>query len=250
MASEGRQAYADGQEPELHGDHAGVLGILRRGRRPRGVDRVGHARTAARASPDRSAAWGTGRRRPASETCRSGCADARTDRRGPVPRGRGRRARTRRRRRRGGPVHARVGRADAVRQLRDPPVDVPRGHRAARARRQPQPHGRGVVQRLHRTRSTRGGREREGDGRGRGARPALPRPGTEGGRPPGRSVLRGHGGVVARGARRDRLPVDRALSRRGSSRRGRSRRPPPSSASRTPKGRCAGRPGRWRRSPR
>ena len=31
------------QEPQLHGDHAGVLGIVRRRRRPRGVDRVGHA---------------------------------------------------------------------------------------------------------------------------------------------------------------------------------------------------------------
>ena len=110
----------------------------------------------------------------ASGACRSGCADAGSDRRGPVPRGRGRRARPQRRRRSGGLVHPRVGRADPVRQLRDPPIDVPRGHRAARACRQPQPHRRGVLQRLHRTRRTRGRREREGDGRDRGTDPLFP----------------------------------------------------------------------------
>ena len=57
---EGRQADADVQEPELHGDHAGVLGLVRRRRRPRGVDACGARRTAARASPDRSARVGHG----------------------------------------------------------------------------------------------------------------------------------------------------------------------------------------------
>ena len=77
------------QEPELHGDHAGVLGILRRRRRPRGVDRVGHPEL--RQGPAR-----TGRTRGARHVAGAlprragrGALMPGPDRRGPVPRGRG-----------------------------------------------------------------------------------------------------------------------------------------------------------------
>ena len=192
MAGQGRQADPDLQEPQLHGDHAGVLGIVRRRGRSRGDGPCGARRTAGRASPVRSAAWVTARRPRASATSRWACADAGPDRRRPVPGRRGGGARARRGRRRGGALHARMGRAHAVRELRDPPIDVPRGHRAARTGRSPQPDGRGVVQRLQRAGRPGGGREREGDGRGRGAGSALPRPRAEGRGPAGRPVLRRH----------------------------------------------------------
>ena len=86
---------------------------------------------------------------------------------------------------------ARMGRADAVRQLRDPPGDVPRGHRASGARRQPQPDRRGVVERFHRRRSAaRPPRARRRWRRSR--RPTRSSPAWHRRRPfPGRPVLRG-----------------------------------------------------------
>ena len=43
LADQGRQADASYSNPNYTGDHAGVLGLVRRRRRPRGVDAVGHA---------------------------------------------------------------------------------------------------------------------------------------------------------------------------------------------------------------
>ena len=65
------------QEPELHGDHAGVLGLVRRGGRPRGVGRVGHAELRQGPAGTGRAAWATARRPRGSATSRWGCADAR-----------------------------------------------------------------------------------------------------------------------------------------------------------------------------
>ncbi len=125
VASAERQADAALQEPQLHGDHAGVLGLVRRRGWSRGMDRVGHAEL--RQGPTRPGrdASVTARRPRASAASRSACADAGPHRRRPLPsRGRGS-ARDHGCRRRRGPLHPRMGRTDPVRQLRDPPVDVP-----------------------------------------------------------------------------------------------------------------------------
>ena len=135
-----------------------------------------------------------------------------------------------------------MGRADPVRQLRDPPVDVPRGHRrcgcASSAATAPAWR--------RRTSSPNAGAREAAASAKEMAEVAAPDP-LFPGLAPRRPFRRWTGSSRTRpsrprDARRDRRAADRARVPRGSSRPARSRRPRPSSASRTPRGSRAGRP--------
>ena len=194
----------DVPEPELHGHHDRVLGFVRRRRRPRGLDAVGHAEL-------RQGPAGPGRaRRPrrvagaVPRTCRSGCA---ADARGPD------RARTGSATRRRGGARACRG-VDGVEVLfmhewggltrfaieLDPPEHVTartRGCASASSPRAASASRRRTTSPLEGARA--GGRERAGDGRASSAPdPLFPGLAPPAPTPEHRRVRRGDGRDDAR----------------------------------------------------